>query len=179
VHVLGSSQESSTGPLSLASQEEIWLGCGRSHVHVLADRIEFDAPEIIFRSGPTQTVLSPRGVQTRGATIGLRGEQVALQTDAGAELALSSEAQLRGTHVRLAHEQPPPAAPAADRPPPARIELRDALGHPVPHAPFRIVLADGRIRTGVLDEHGRAKVTLDEQGTISFPGHGRATSGST
>ena len=50
------------------------------------------------------------------------------------------------------------------------IELKDAQGRPIPNQPYRIVLGDGRERTGVLDEQGRAEIELDGDGEVFFPG---------
>ncbi|NVB40517.1 hypothetical protein G6O69_21935 [Pseudenhygromyxa sp. WMMC2535] len=46
------------------------------------------------------------------------------------------------------------------------IELLDAEDNPVPFEPFRIRLPDGSIRTGSLDQYGRARITgIREPGT--------------
>lgn len=43
------------------------------------------------------------------------------------------------------------------------IELLDAEGNPVPGEPYRIKLPDGTVKTGTLDESGRAHITGIEQ----------------
>jgi hypothetical protein len=44
------------------------------------------------------------------------------------------------------------------------IELVDVDGNPVPSEPYRITLPDGTVRTGTLDDRGKARITGIEQG---------------
>jgi hypothetical protein len=51
------------------------------------------------------------------------------------------------------------------------IELLDQAGKPVPNEPYRIVCADGRVRSGALDGRGRAREDEIDPGQckVSFP----------
>jgi hypothetical protein len=52
------------------------------------------------------------------------------------------------------------------------IELKDSAGNPVPEEQYRVKLPDGSIRTGYLDEEGKAKeegIPETGQAEINFP----------
>src|SRR5262249_30997568 len=123
-------------------------------------------------------------LEGKGARVRLRGGDVLVKADgvvqniadkilfkaSGAAVSLSSDAQIDGGRVLL---QFPASAtdtvtPKSTRP--TIIELADGAGNPIARHPYRIVFHDGSELTGTLDENGRAKLDLEQDGEVVFPG---------
>ncbi len=89
---------------------------------------------------------------------------------AGAALGLTSEASIDGSQILL--NSPTSAQDASEdvTVEPTIIELTDLEGEPIPNQPYRLVLGDGRVLAGSVDDDGRAELIVEEGGDLFFPG---------
>lgn len=169
VRVEGESEISSAGPSSLASDEEVLVRCGRSYIRVSDARVEICSPEIVLAAdGATARLGGDEMRFLADATYQVVADRVLL-TSSGASLGLSSEASVDGARVLLNSPQSASDSVEPEEVEPTVIELTDQDGRPLAHQSYRIVLDDGSVRTGTLDENGRAEVELDGSAEVVFP----------
>jgi type VI secretion system secreted protein VgrG len=167
VRVEGTNVVSSSGRHTIASDSEVVLACGRSFIRLTPERIEITSPEVVL-SGEC-------------ATIGI-GEEIWLETDgeirgvgaavrmsgSGSCLSLDADARLEGGAIQLQSPDPQSSERDEDTIDPTVIELRDDDGNPMANRHYRIQLDDGTEQAGMLDDDGRATVTIEGQASIVF-----------
>jgi type VI secretion system secreted protein VgrG len=171
LHVEGVTELSGTGATEITSEKGLVLRCGKSSIHLTPERIEVTSPTIVLQGSGGSVALGDDQVKVkaRSKILGLSDDKILFKAS-GASVRLDADARIDGSQVKL--KSPDSASDAAsDRHlEPTKIELVDDHGDPIPHQRYLVVLGNGEERSGLLDEHGKAEIELDESAQITFPG---------
>lgn len=170
VHVEGLAELHGRRRASLTSEEEITLVCGRSSIRLTPDQIELVAPLVLLTAEGAGARLGKDGVRLRATseasvvadTVVLRGER--------ASLGLDVEARLGGDQIKLGKADDAGGFSPDEQPAPTRIELVDQEGNPLAHRRYKLHLADGSTRAGILDRNGVAVIDLELPAEVVFDG---------
>lgn len=168
MHVEGLAEVHGRRGASLTSEEEITLTCGNSSIRLTPDQIELVAPLILLTAEGAGARLGKDGVRMRANreatlvadTVVLRGEQ--------ASLGLDRDARLGGAKVKLGKVDDAEKLSPDEQPAPTRIELVDQEGQPLAHRRYKLYLADGSTRAGILDRNGVAVIDLELPAEVVF-----------
>lgn len=168
VHVEGVAELHGRKAASLSSEEEITLSCGRSFLRLTPDQIELVAPRVLLsaegagaRLGKNEFRMRATGDATVIAdTVVLRGER--------ASLGLDVEARLGGDKIKLGQSDNAEDFSPDEQPTPTRLELVDQEGQPLAYRRYKLLLADGSTRAGILDRNGVAVIDLEQAAEVLF-----------
>ncbi|MFO0546782.1 MAG: type VI secretion system tip protein TssI/VgrG [Polyangiaceae bacterium] len=159
-----------TKSITLISDAEIVLKCADSFIRIGPNTIELVSPKIIQRAEDARLTLASGEAKFKvSSAFQVVSDGSIVLKATGASLGLSDSAKLAGAEVALGSSSSASDSGDGDPPEPAKIELVDQDGNPVPHQRFRVRLGDGTEYTGYLDEDGKAEIFLEGSGEIDFP----------
>lgn len=165
VTVLGS------GAIQITSDTEIILHVKDSFIRISESGIELGGGSVSMRGeGARMNIADGEAkIQTDKMFQVVSSDEIKMKTDGGNIGLTKSEAKVAGTMVKLGSATTATDEENVTPPEPAKIELVDQDGKPVPNQRFVIDLESGGQVTGFLDDKGKATVFLDAPGDISFP----------
>lgn len=158
------------GVVDISSDAEIVLRCGSSSIRISDGNIEIVSGRVTVAGKDARLLLADGDAKLKasGKLQVVTDDAIVLKAS-GASLGLQSEAKLDGAQVLL--NSPTSATDSIDttEPEPTTIKLEDQDGNPVANQPFRVVLDDGTVVSGVTDDEGSASVQVTGSGHIEFP----------
>ncbi|MFO0547803.1 MAG: type VI secretion system tip protein TssI/VgrG [Polyangiaceae bacterium] len=168
VHVEGLAELHGRRAASLSSEEEITLTCGRSCIRITPDQIELVGPLVLISAEGAGARFGKDDVRVRASreatmladTVVLRGE--------AASLGLDTNARLGGDKIQLGKVDEAQDFSPDEQPAPTRIELVDQDGQALAYRRFKLHLADGSTRAGLLDRNGAAVIDLELPAEVVF-----------
>ncbi|MFO0554285.1 MAG: type VI secretion system tip protein TssI/VgrG [Polyangiaceae bacterium] len=168
MHVEGLAELHGRAGASLTSEEEITLTCGRSSIRLTPDQIELVAPLVLFTAEGAAAQLGKDKLRMRATseatlmadTIVLRGER--------ASVGLDVQARVGGDKIHLGKSDDAEDFSPDERPAPTRLELVDQEGQPLAYRRYKLYLADGSTRAGILDRNGVAEIDLEQAAEVVF-----------
>ncbi len=169
VHAEGDARVEATTCVELSSEKEVVLRCGKSVLRLTPDRIELSAPSVVMAGEGAALTVENDELRVRSKQkVQVLSEKVLLKSKS-ASLELYTDAHLDGSRVLL---KSPATVTDPVKPTKTKltsVEVRDQQGAPMAYRRYRIIQDDGRERSGVLDERGRAEVELTCAAVIEFP----------
>lgn len=169
VRAEGGSEISSAKTQEISSDSEVILRCGGSTIRVADDCIELSSTEIKLAVDGATLSLSSDGIaewtsgawSATGSTATLSGPSASVSVD--------SAATVQGSSIQFKSGGGDDDSQESEEAQITIIELADQNGNPVGRERYRIEMRDGTVRTGHLDENGRAELRLEGAAEIMFP----------
>jgi hypothetical protein len=159
--------------IELRAERMLVLRCGKSEIRMDGESIDIRSLSVVING-------EDAGIHVGGGKIFMKARdlvqglarQVLMAGEGGGTVAVTSEVALDGDRI-LCNSPADACDPiSAEHAEPTIIELVDQNNQPIARHPYRILLAGGGERAGVLGEDGRAEIDLEQGGRIVFPGLG-------
>ena len=172
LHVEDRTLLSSADATEIVAQKSIVLRCGSSMILMTPDSIQIIAGEVVLQGKGASVKLADDKLQalvTDGVQV-VADKLVLKSSEAG--LKLDADATLDGSKVKLKSPVSASDSATADPPTLTRIELRDQSGKPMASQRYKLIYAEGKEYTGVLDGDGCAEIVVEGSPEIEFPDAG-------
>ncbi len=177
VHVEGTSAAYCSETNEIVADAGITLRCGDSSLVILPQSIEIRSPKVLLAGDGAWLRLSEDDAKLHadGKLVAVADDKILLKGE-DASLSLTANALLGGASVKLGEKDSESLSLDDEEGELTTIVLVDRDDRPLPGQRYRIVLADGSERSGVVDADGRAEIRLPSGGCVFFPDLGQLES---
>lgn len=171
-HVQGRASSYSSGETEIVSDTALVLRCGESLLRLSPKSIELIAPRFMLLGNSGEVFGEELQFVAKNDLL-VAGEKVTIKSPS-AVLGLADEAELLASKISFKNDSADanPELPGTEPVEPTDIELVDEQEEPIGNAHYLLRFEDGSQKGGVLDEDGKASITLTEPATIHFPDFG-------